>query len=695
MADAGKTIGGSPWDEPLPENTKAVKPTPSVVGDLDVNKNVDQTSQSAEQKPAELKIPTDTEEKVGAKVDIASAPPSTPTNVPVAENQNPNVATPPAAIPVKTIPVPEPVSPQPQPQNPAPESQTTNSNFWQSVYGEEGSPDGAVPVGKVGAQTAGTTAVSKKIAPDIQPEATIQISNIKPVENTPSQPAPKNIAAVTQVPIRPVTKPAVQQPSPQAPRKPMPAANRTNTLIIAGILGLIIIFAGGVFLTEKGLISFGLEKIYGAIRLEALWGGLPANAENAFAMSAAKMKSEKSYKISGNATLTVNKGIKSNLISPIVSAAALPVLSLKDEQIGPKINAVLAATTDQTSTSSNDLFQSGNSSTTGQSDTSSQSTSSTVPTSSLTAVEEITTDINARIADSVSGTKINVKSSKSSDSEIQLIYSKNKLYVKSSADIVYDSKAKGGWVAFDLNKFGTDSPGQTFLGSNFSGSNFSIVGGRSASETVGGVRCFHYSGKATIGSALESFGLKEDSITSLDVDYWLGTSDHLIHRLSMKIIPGSKSAVSRIDISLDFSEFGTDSSDFIVPASSSPYSGSTTASGQPTPGDTNLTPEKTRDTQRKADLANIAKALESYRSAQGKYPEVSGSEKISSSVGVLSSALVPKYLSVMPLDPNDPTNYYGYESNGTTYKLSCVLEDKTDKSGKSVGSVFLYFLSSL
>ncbi|MCX6810158.1 MAG: hypothetical protein NTY30_00240 [Candidatus Berkelbacteria bacterium] len=731
VADVGKTTGGSPWDEPAPENTTTKKPTPTVVGDLDVTqKQLDSTGHStlrdkpsgsdsksspqaaatAEQKPMELKIPADTDEKVGAKVDpvpAATVPAVAPTQAPMSQQNAQSSEQKPPTDQIHSI--DSTSSPQ------ASSGQSAQpTDFWQSVYGQTDNPAAAAAI---------NNSTTTQPRPDIIPAKPIVQS--QPVVANPAsadtnhlyQPAPTNTTPAPQTPTSSAQASAAPQPAAEAQTpvsQPanMPAgrvANRTKTFVIAGILGLIILFAGGVFLTEKGLISIGLEKVYGAVHLEALWGGLPANAENAFAMSAVQMKSEPSFKISGNATITVNKSVKSNLISPIISAAAFPIVSFQDEQIGPKIKAVLTAVSDQTAASnSSDLFQddsspasdqstsSSDSSSSSSSTTTTPSTTDTTPSSgfstttdSNSTIEQLSTNISAQITNTVSGADINIKSSKSANSEIQLVYSQNKMYLKTSSDIIYDSQAKGSWVSFNLNKFGTDSPGQSFFGNSFSGSNFSIIGNRGNGETINGVRCFHYTGKATIGTALQSFGLTNNSVSSLDFDYWLGTSDHLIHRLAMKIIPGSESAVSRIDMTIDFSNYGNNSADFLVPASSLPFSGLTSTTA------VDLSTAQSRDAKRKTDLASIAKGLESYHSAQGKYPQAAVAGKILPTSGTLYSSLIPTYLASLPIDPNDPTNYYGYESNGTTYKLSSVLEDKTDTSGKQVGSNFLYFLSSL
>ncbi|PIZ27539.1 hypothetical protein COY45_01920, partial [Candidatus Berkelbacteria bacterium CG_4_10_14_0_8_um_filter_42_34] len=92
MADAVKTTGNSPWDEPVPENTKTIKPTPTVVGDLDVNKSQENLTANQEAKPIELKIPTDTEEKVGVKIDATAVQPAV---------TQPEPTVPPAPAPTK------------------------------------------------------------------------------------------------------------------------------------------------------------------------------------------------------------------------------------------------------------------------------------------------------------------------------------------------------------------------------------------------------------------------------------------------------------------------------------------------------------------------------------------------------------------------------------------------------------------
>ena len=702
MADQS---AGSPWDESLPENINNKKPVPTVFGDLDVNKqpanntaNNNSDMSNNDDKPVpdagqkSLNVPTDSGEEVGARITISNPKPASAVDNPAGlvaplSPINPAVQSTDSTKPSSqstNVPVSNQKSAEPK-VNPA--------DFWRSVYEnadqQPASQTSAAAQSQIVQSSISPNPTSQnptqpKPQPSIPttPTAPPQSSTfaISPTSNTQNssaqtKPAAQSLPLPSQVPLKPASGATQTQPAPAV--IPMKKSSKLTSIIWAAVLGIIILFAGGIFLTEEGIISVGLEKVYGFAHLELIWKGLPANAENAFVMSAAKMQSEKSFKVSGSATATVNKGVKSNIISPIVSAAVFPIIALKDEQVGSKISTILAAADNQASSSANPLFQD-------------DSTSQSSTNANMATVEELTTNIGAQISDSVSGADINIKSSKSSNSEIQLLYSAQKLYLKSSSNIVYDDQAKGGWIVYNLNNLGSESPGASFWGSNFSGSNFSIIGSRQTSETINGVRCFHYVGTANIGDVLNNFGLNNSSVSTLDLEYWLGAKDHLIHRLIMKIIPGSSSAITRIDIALDFSDYGNDSSDYIIPATSTPASGSTSIGNGGGPS-----VAQTRDSQRKIDLASIAKALESYHAKENKYPKVSGTEKISNSSGVLYSALVPTYISKLPLDPNDPINYYGYESDGTTYKLSSVLEDKTDTSGTQVGGNYLYFLSSL
>lgn len=685
MADQS---AGSPWDEPLPKDTEVKKPTPTIIGDLDVGKNQNLPKASATE-PAELNVPTDIEEKVGAKVNVADT-------VSSASVQPTESVTPTTSQLINTSRMEAPAT-----------NKTADSDFWQSIYGQNSNIDKDLstnPSVPTEQKTASMEQPAPNVATKLGPE------NLSPVREQPvatNLSQPPAVQSAAQIPL---SKPqiAAKQNIATKPKK----LNKLSKYILVGALGLVAIFSTGVFLTEKGLLSVGLEKIYGAIKLESLWGGLPANAENAFAISALKMQEAKNFKITGSATITVDKGTKSEILTPIISAVSFPVTAMKDEKIGKKIDAVLTASDEEewlddegslledgeeiiteddtgsgSSTSTSGSIATDNSATSSGSNSNAEtksddSSEEQSDTSSLTTVEELEVEINSQITDSVSGVDLSIKSSKAKNSTVELVYENGKMHFKTSSDIKFGNQTAGKWSYIELEKISSEDPIESLWNSDFTGADFSIVGGRKISESINGIRCFHYSGQVTIGDTLNAFGLKNDSVSDLSIDYWIGVNDHLLRRITMKIIPDSSSAASRIDLALDFSEYNNENFSYSSPKESALYSPLASS-------DTIVT----GDNKRKADLATIAKALEKYYSSNNSYPKVSGVEKIYSS-GVLYSALVPKYLETMPLDPNNPNNYYGYESDGESYSLSSVLEDLTDKTGTQVGKNYLYILSS-
>lgn len=104
---------------------------------------------------------------------------------------------------------------------------------------------------------------------------------------------------------------------------------------------------------------------------------------------------------------------------------------------------------------------------------------------------------------------------------------------------------------------------------------------------------------------------------------------------------------------------------------------------------------KSRDIQRKHDLADLQAALEQYKKDHGGYPAIGGGEVQPSSNITLFNLLVPKYLSKMPVDPLNTTYYYAYNvietgSIVTGYYLRSILEDHADAQAL-VGGLYHYY----
>jgi len=99
---------------------------------------------------------------------------------------------------------------------------------------------------------------------------------------------------------------------------------------------------------------------------------------------------------------------------------------------------------------------------------------------------------------------------------------------------------------------------------------------------------------------------------------------------------------------------------------------------------------KSRDIQRKKDLADIQQALVTYKAKTGSYPTVAQGEQVASSQ-TLFTALVPTYLTKMPLDPLSGTYYYYYQSvDGKSFILRSILEDASDASAKK-GTIYSFY----
>lgn len=98
-----------------------------------------------------------------------------------------------------------------------------------------------------------------------------------------------------------------------------------------------------------------------------------------------------------------------------------------------------------------------------------------------------------------------------------------------------------------------------------------------------------------------------------------------------------------------------------------------------------------RDKQRKEHLAALQVAIDQYYKEAKKYPV---SASFAESKTFLASSplviLIPKYLQALPVDPQNPLRWYGYQSDGKTYTLTASLEVTTDPEGKYEGEAYLY-----
>lgn len=77
---------------------------------------------------------------------------------------------------------------------------------------------------------------------------------------------------------------------------------------------------------------------------------------------------------------------------------------------------------------------------------------------------------------------------------------------------------------------------------------------------------------------------------------------------------------------------------------------------------------RARDSVRSSDIEQVKKAVELYYVDNGSYPSV-GTDNTGYNLPTLATALVPKYMAVLPTDPLGGSNYYQYV-RGTVSSVS-------------------------
>lgn len=87
--------------------------------------------------------------------------------------------------------------------------------------------------------------------------------------------------------------------------------------------------------------------------------------------------------------------------------------------------------------------------------------------------------------------------------------------------------------------------------------------------------------------------------------------------------------------------------------------------------------QRSKDSQRKADLRQMQSALELYRSDQGSYPTTIPNCPSGSAISLMTpDCSTSTYMQKVPKDPSGGD--YSYTSNGTTYTIIACLENAND-----------------
>lgn len=625
---------GSPWDEELPEPNIQQKGNPKVVGSLD------QTPVPESAQTKTLKLPENVEEKVGEKIPATNFIGNTP---PGAEAPKP------------------PVPPENQP------GIKPRQGFFGSLF--------------------------KKSAPNTPPVPPLNMQ--PPVSFAPQAVSPPPLLGVNPTPLaKNSPQPLADQRQKKAPTNHAVGGPIKKILIL--IPSLLLVFGFAVALTEIGLLSIGVEKIYGKLNIEQLWGGLSINTESALGRSALEMQRHSDYKITGDINITIDKSIKSDIVSPLLSVATNNLLA-KDESVGLGIAATKTQSSDDyyyyNSNSNNSNLNSNNNKNSNlNSNSNSNINSNYNSNANLNAnVNQNTNNSNHSSAESYSGTKavegkLNLKTTENgteaeikinnaSGSTIKLINSANKLLVKSSGDIIYsDDKTK--WSEYTINSLKNKTV-QKDIFSLRPDAGFSVSGQRVGNEKIGESRCFKYHiNSLEIGDSLASLGITSDLVPTLSGDVWIGIKDKLIHRIDIKITTPVSSAVRMVSIDAVFSDFDVKNTL------------TTVSNEEKTAG--KIGAALTGDAKRKADIDSILVALKQYKTENKSYPISSELLKLNVSDNAITKILVPRYLLAMPQDPQEGW-YYAYKSaDGKSCSVSSRLENQSDPTGSLVNNVLLY-----
>lgn len=497
------SIGSSPWEDDLdiPEETKD---KPRVIGSLDPNG----------QASGVFSVPANIEEKVGNKIPAAEAikgsnvspatavPTVAPQPIPAAPTSATSI-TPTVSTTIPTVPKEE-------------DTETTDDFDW---FGDSATvPASTVPTAVPAPTPAKPIDIPK---PVVQPNATPNISPIiTPTTSTsgstyvpidpfgssdeesmlpsaPLAPQLQDLSAPTSAPSSEVAPVAPVEPITEKKlSKYLPKFNLKIFSIVVGAIFAIFVLC--VALTEFGFLNIGVEKVYGSIGIEQLWGGLSKNPEKALLKSFVTMKENQNFKVEGKIDMTVDSGVKSPITSPLISPKTIDSNFIK-------------------SVSSNILF-------------------STNSDSSLAKIS-LTSDLG--------------------ENEITVQNSGGKLYVLGNDKIKFSNNTDPlKWVSYSLSALSGKSI-QKDLFNVSADSGMSISGNRVASEKIAGENCFNYQiDSLEMGDALSSFGISGDIVQSASGEVWIGIKSKLIKKVVLKIITPTSSPVAMLNIELTFYDYG-------------------------------------------------------------------------------------------------------------------------------------------
>lgn len=454
----------------------------------------------------------------------------------------------------------------------------------------------------------------------------------------PSSP-PTGVPPTNVPPVPPITV------APEMPSEPV-KKSRAWLYILLIIFFILIVPAGLVFATEESYLNLGLDKYYNAVGLERLWGGLPVNAGLALSKANIAMEQLKSYHFDGSLDVSGN-----------VSLDNIPQISMNTN--GGKVLGDSASSVAATIKMVGDLEK-----------------------GATTIDDKLSTTL------SVSLNSQGLSSLLAPSFSVDMRQVSNKLYFKIPALSILSGAEANKWVSMDLGQYATKTNSSLI---NIQKKLIDSIksGTRLGQEDIKDKKTYHYQ------VVLNRSKLSDQSIsltTDPKVDFWIGTKDHLIYRIKGSTdiqVPDYQSQLNlAMDVNLsDFNKV------FNITAPSEEEIAKEGLVGLLGGLGFGKSQAKERDVTRKADLIALKGSLDVYYEENGHYPVSPNVDKTNDPNGVLSKTLVPNYVKKLPVDPENPTKWYGYKSDGNTLTLWSLLEDTTDPEGKQDGQYFKYIIT--
>lgn len=473
------------------------------------------------------------------------------------------------------------------------------------------------------------------------------------LQSSPSPPTPPT----PNLPTPPTLPPATPTAS-NADFNP-PKRSKVGLWILIAVFFIVFAKAGLIYATEMGYLNLGLEKIYNAIGLERIWGGLPFDPQKALSMSEEKMKEVTSYHFTS--MLNIKGALSEEDTSKITKA--LP-------QNGQ--GRVLAGTAESFSFNLNSAgdFEKPDKFSISISLSSNQSSSPLIEgLLPLSMPSVLSADI------------------KSVD---------RKIYFKIPALSTLVGSQANKWVQIDLTQQ-QNAQNIDYFQKITQLSGLMKSGKRLAPDKILGKPVYHY--QLTLDKGQFNTLFKKENISAISdpkIDYYIGRKDHLIYKISLDIKSYVQNSQIEMKGDVTLSDFNKKFK-IEAPKKEEVFEKGLTELAEMLMGGGNKEANNTieaRDATRKKDLGIIKSALESYHKDNNSYPVSLSIDKTNNPNGVLAKALVPKYLSSLPVDPNDPTYWYGYTSDGKSFTLWSLLENTSDPEGKRDGNYVKYIVTN-